>query len=447
MLLFLIPVTNMIPVTNILQVAVSSMHLEPFELRMSDIAGQALSGTGMTVLSAIVAIAYLLLVRSVRYRRAARLPSKHSINSRQDYHKLTADQAQVVLKDLVELEFPKSMGFSVVFALFKTYGIPSISSLLIETGELSNPDTTSKRIADTGILILEFCLNKPSSPRALEAVARMNYLHRSYIKAGRIRNAYMLYTLSVFALEPIRWVNRFEWRCFTDFELCATGTFWKSMGDRMEIDMSVLPGADRGWRDGTEWLHAIEEWSEAYEKAKMIPHVLNHKLVTANLDVIFLNVPVRLRNWGGHIVSVVAGARLRDAVMLAKPPTWFEVLLVGSMTMRKYAIRYLAIPRISRKTYLHDQPHRNGRYSAKEYLSHPWYVEPTLMRRWAPTAWFTWIIGRKLPGDEGGKYKPDGYLISEVGPRRTIARGGRFAEAEVQRMKSMRSGGCPFGKL
>jgi len=31
----------------------------------------------------------------------------------------------------------------------------------------------------------------------------------------------MLYTLSLFALEPIRWVNRYEWREMTPMEVCA----------------------------------------------------------------------------------------------------------------------------------------------------------------------------------------------------------------------------------
>lgn len=32
---------------------------------------------------------------------------------------MTTDQAQSILKDLTELEFPKIFGFSVIFALFK----------------------------------------------------------------------------------------------------------------------------------------------------------------------------------------------------------------------------------------------------------------------------------------------------------------------------------------
>ncbi|KAG9389294.1 hypothetical protein A1F94_002187 [Pyrenophora tritici-repentis] len=51
--------------------------------------------------------------------------------------------------------------------LFKTYGIPSISSLLVATGQLSSPNSASKRAADTGVVITEVVLNTPSSERTV----------------------------------------------------------------------------------------------------------------------------------------------------------------------------------------------------------------------------------------------------------------------------------------
>jgi hypothetical protein len=44
---------------------------------------------------------------------------------------------------------------------------------------------------------------------------------RNYQKKGLISNDDMLYTLSVFALEPVRWVKRYEWREMTPMEICA----------------------------------------------------------------------------------------------------------------------------------------------------------------------------------------------------------------------------------
>jgi hypothetical protein len=84
-------------------------------------------------------------------------------------------------------------------------------------------DASISRYADTEILIQEFTNNPPQSDRVLKALARVNYIHSGYQKAGKISNADMLYTLSVFITEPITWVKKYEWREMTDMELCAIG--------------------------------------------------------------------------------------------------------------------------------------------------------------------------------------------------------------------------------
>lgn len=75
----------------------------------------------------------------------------------------------------------------------------------------------------------------PRSARALKALARMNYIHGGYQKAGKISQDDLLYTLSLFITEPITWVGKYEWRAMTDMEKCAIGAFWKSIGDAMGI--------------------------------------------------------------------------------------------------------------------------------------------------------------------------------------------------------------------
>ncbi|KAI9652223.1 MAG: hypothetical protein M1831_007132 [Alyxoria varia] len=361
--------------------------------------------------------------------------------------KMTADEAQEILKELTELEFPKFMGFSIVFALFKTYGIPSISSLLLNTGELANGKTASKRIADTGVLLLEFALNKPSSGRSREAIARMNYLHSRYIKAGKISNADMLYTLSVFALEPVRWVNQYEWREFTELELCACGTYWKALGDAMDISFDALPSSKEGWTDGLHWLDEVRSWSAEHEAINMVPAESNSRLAHAHLDVLFINVPQRLVVIGKKIVGVLLGERIRRAMILPKPDTVYYQVINLALISRKLILRYLTLPRpeLMRKDYISSQPNATtGRYSAKEYLSYPWYVTPTFMRRWGPHALIIRLLGRKLPGDDGNCYLPEGYLLSEVGPSSQIGRGSDDMESSKTRISNQRFGTCPF---
>lgn len=64
-------------------------------------------------------LAYVILVSSLRHQRAMYLPKKFNLSSRESFRRMTTDEAQSILKDLAELEFPKIFGFSIIFALFK----------------------------------------------------------------------------------------------------------------------------------------------------------------------------------------------------------------------------------------------------------------------------------------------------------------------------------------
>jgi len=388
---------------------------------------------------------YLFIVRALRYRRVDAIKRKYGMLKRDDLSKLTADQAQEVLQELVEMEFPQLFGFSVVFALFKTYAVPSVSSLLVTTGELSRPETASKRIADTGVLILEFCLNNPSSERSMQAIVRMNYIHSRYIKAGKISNDDLLYTLSLFALEPTRWINDHEWRHLSDLEMCSAGTFWKAIGDQMAIDFSPLRSYKTGWKDGLQWLDEVRTWSEGYEGTNVRSAPTNRKLALAHLDVIFLNIPRRWHYIMHWLVATLLGERMRQAMLLPEPPRLFVAALEWTFTLRKLMLRHLMLPRpeFMRKQHISASSETDGRYSSHIYLTHPWYVKPTFTRRWGLAALFTRMIGRKLPGDDGNKYNPEGYSISEIGPFGT----NKSVGTDLAEMRDISPGGCPFSRI
>ncbi len=197
----------------------------------------------------------------------------------------------------------------------QTYGIPSVSSLLVATGQLADVETASKRIADTGVLLLEFALNAPTSDRAVQAIARMNFLHARYQKAGMITNDDLLYTLSLFALEPARWVDKYEWRSLTDLELCACGTYWKSMGDAMNISFTKLTSCKEGWQDGLHWLEEIGDWSATYEERYMVPATTNKQLADSHFEILCINVPPNFLGPCKKTMSVLLGERLRKAMM------------------------------------------------------------------------------------------------------------------------------------
>lgn len=143
----------------------------------------------------------------------------------------------------------------------------------------------------------------------------MNYLHDMYRKTGKISDADMLYTLSLFALEPARWTNRYEWRTLTDMELCAIGTYWKSLGDAMDIPYGVLASGKFGWMDGLQWLDELRTWSLQYEEANMKPAVSNQIVATATVNILLHNVPQILREVSKRFVAALLDERLRTAMM------------------------------------------------------------------------------------------------------------------------------------
>lgn len=177
-----------------------------------------------------------------------------------------------------------------------------------------------KRYSDTSILIAEFMLHRPSSVRAHEGLARMNYIHSGYRASGKITDDDMLYTLSLFALEPVRWIERYEWRPLTDLEKCAVGTFWKSVGDAMMISYEKLPsyhGKDggSGFRDGLHWFEEVDAWSTAYEAANMVPDKNNKTTADETMALLLWGVPKPFHPLGHQVVRFLMDERLRAAMM------------------------------------------------------------------------------------------------------------------------------------
>lgn len=295
----------------------------------------------------------------------------------------------------------------------------------------------------------------------------MNYLHDRYRKSGKILDSDMLYTLSLFALEPPRWVERYEWRSLTEVELCACGTFWKAMGDAMMISFMELPSSKVGWTDGLHWLEEIKEWSLKYEEVNMVPALTNRQLANSHLDVLFMNMPSSISIIGKKTVGVLLGGRLRRAMMwvylclanlsklkpnqykfrLPEPSPSHEKLVNRILFTRKLLLRFFALPRpeFLRMKYIPSAPDKKtGRFNSVKYLSYPWYVKPSLRNRWGPMAWMLRAIGRKIPGDDGNMYAPEGYKFSEIGPQAFKGKGCEEMNETRARLNQQNRGGCPF---
>ncbi|KAI4282754.1 MAG: hypothetical protein L6R38_002713 [Xanthoria sp. 2 TBL-2021] len=353
---------------------------------------------------------------------------------------------------LIELEFPSIFSAATTFALFKAYGIPSISSLLVHTNQLVGPPlASSKRYADTVALLLEAVLNEPGSERSVEAITRINYLHdrwRGKRKGKGIRDEDMLYTLSLFALEPIKWVKKYEWRELSMVEICAVGTLWKYFGDALKVPYHFLPGQENGWKNGVEWLEELRVWSEAYEGRYMVPDKSNAALADATIRIILWKVPRWMHGFGKRVFATVmegSSPRLRKAMLIPTSPPLYYYTFSTFMTLRKLFLRYLSLPRyrhLTRKPT--PSPANDGRFHLPRVRMYPWYIRPTFKKRWGPSALLARLRGDVLPGDDA-KFMPEGFATTELGPIGLTGKGYEEMVEDAERLVDI--GGCPFMRV
>lgn len=386
---------------------------------------------------------YIALCRGLRYLRLNQKHRKYPYKSRDDLAKMTTDHAQEIVEYIMSLEFPFVAEKALQFALFRTYGIPTISELLCKTTQLSNLEHAPRRYVDTGVLITEFLAHPPTSERANEAIARMNYLHSLYQKQGKISNDDMLYTLSLFVTEIPRWVNNYEWRDVTQMEICALGTLWKSIGTAMGMSFKPLAHYPN-FRDGVEFFDDLKNWALSYEEEVMIPNEWNHKLANETTAILLYNMPEFMKPFGKHVVSSLMDDRLRKAMIYPEPPHYIAKLTTTLLAIRGFAIRWFFLPRpyVLRYNSIDSAPDASGRLHLKYYEAEPWYVRSTWWTRNEPSAWIRWAAGKPYP--DGVNYMPEGYKMFEVGPKVYERVGKVECQATKEMLMKAERGGCPF---
>jgi len=273
-------------------------------------------------------------------------------------------------------------------------------------------------------------------------LARMNCIHAPYIASGAISNDDLLLTLSLFAGEPVRWIEKYEWRPLTQLELCALGVFWKGVGDAMGIFYDVLPSSPRQggeWRDGAHWLDEVVAWAGEYEKQKMVPSPSNHEVAEQTTAILLWSVPAPLKPLGKEAVAALMDERLRLAMQYDAPRPAVATFVVGMLHIRAFVLRHFFLPRPRWWPYLQVslEPDAQGRYFSNTWESLPYYVRPTLWNRWvSPASWVARLAGLPVPG-EG--YCPQGYVPAVCGPRHGLGQQERMEEV----VKEVGRRSCP----
>lgn len=91
--------------------------------------------------------AYTSLCHALRFRRIRNLERKYGFGTpkRPGFGDMTDQEAYEIQKEISEAEFPALFEKGLQLALFRTYGIPSISKLLVQTAQLSTNENVGKR--------------------------------------------------------------------------------------------------------------------------------------------------------------------------------------------------------------------------------------------------------------------------------------------------------------
>ncbi len=222
-----------------------------------------------------------------------------------------------------EYEFPFETQRSLEFALFRTFAVPTISSLLAQTGYFAAHG--QKRYDDTALIIAEIAENGYDSERGRAAIRRMNQIHHHF----PISNDDYLYVLSTFVFEPSRFGRLLSWRDSTYNERLANYVFWCEIGRRMNI------------RDIPDTLEAFEQFNQAYERDHFQYAETNHQVAEASVQVFLHWYPPLLRPIARQAIYALMDDHLLQAVGFPRPPQLLRWLVRSALRLRAQVVRWL----------------------------------------------------------------------------------------------------------
>ncbi|KAK7047360.1 hypothetical protein VNI00_006591 [Paramarasmius palmivorus] len=376
-------------------------------------------------LPSILIVIYLLLVRSLRWKRYNYI--QRTYGSKYRTRTLSLEDAQAIIAIGSQYELPAILEYSVAFALFKTYAIPSISKILAGTKELKSDEMVAKRYADvgvfvwlhvfypltfhaeqTGILIATWVrcpINgyspaKPgvNDPRANLAIARVNWLHSHY----PIKNEDHLYTLALFMFEPEKWSAKYGWRELAPIEKHASFMFWSEVGRRMGI------------KDIPETAETFKEWVQEYEERAMYPAQTNCDVASFTLEELIHTLPEHfgMRSLARILAIAMLEDNVREAMMLPPPPRYIKLILHYTLKSSPSIFAGLIEPDLPDSILRGEtKPLMRPKY----FTSKPWYKpqsESFIGRTWDALM----VQMGKYEDIPSEKWRSEGYRLDTIGP-------------------------------
>lgn len=223
-------------------------------------------------------------------------------------------------------EFPYDTTRSLEFAMMKTFCAPRMSALLCQTGEFLRD--AQKRYDDTVLILSEILEWGMDSERGKAATRLMNRMHNHY----PIYNEDFVYVLSTFVLEPIRWMEKFGWRCMTREEQLANYYYWQEMARRMNI------------KDLPPTLEELDSFNRVYERKNFRYSETNRQVGVATRDLYLGWYPGFMRPLVEKGIYAMLDNRSLEAFGFPKPAPATR-LIVGGLVKLRGALIKLSGPR------------------------------------------------------------------------------------------------------
>jgi hypothetical protein len=323
-----------------------------------------------------------------------------------------------------------------------------MSKLFAVTGQ-NNTRNAGRRAVDTEILLRESQTQPRDSERYMDAVARMNYLHARYRKAGKILDMDLLHTLGDGALEILHVINKEEWRKLSDAEKCAVGIFHRNLGEDMEIPFTPLKSFESGWQDGLHFVTELIEWTEGYEREVSKPTTTGDQYVRVYVDSVTKKMGKGATAFLRQIVGSDLDDTMRTSLCIEAPHPLVSALLFTIRNIRKILLRYFMLPRPEVLAYqsVASTPNAEGLYNFSHSGFQPWYIQPGFWSIWSPGALLLRMFGARKPGSKADRYKPTGYDLKTIGPPPQEGKGLEEMRATAEFMKSRGAGECPFSGM
>ncbi|KAJ3339005.1 hypothetical protein HDU83_007841 [Entophlyctis luteolus] len=333
-------------------------------------------------------LAYLLLVFALRYRNyflISRMPSP-----------TTVTEAHYITSIGLATDFPFLYRTALEFGLFKTYGIPSIAKLLVATKQLTHH--TCRRYDDTDLIVNHF-YESPESPAGLLAIQRLNHLHGKY----NIKNDDFLYTLAIFIVEPIRWIEKYGFRKLHQNEIHAQFIIFQDMGRKMNI------------ADVFDSYNSAAKFIDEYERIYVSAFCEESRILADATSELFLSiVPTFMHPTSRLAIWAVCPPKLRTVMGFPHPSHFVEMIVEGTLWI-VFAVfqRFLMLPRTKplRRTTDWEKVcpimHRNSMdpASAIGVLMKKQY---TIFENAYPNGYFIERLGPENFADDGGLGKLGG---------------------------------------